>query len=433
MIRPTALVLGLAALAGGPTAATAQEPGAVVSQRDARQAELDALTREITLTGERQEELRREIDAIEKDRASLNDALIDTTRRVQALEAELDRAGQRLESLGGEEDRLRQSLRSRRAVLAEVLAALQRMGRTPPPALLVRPEDALGAVRSAILMGAVVPDLREQAAALADDLQVLLALRADQARERDRLRGDALRLAEEGERLELLIAEKQRAGTRSAAALRQEQERAARLASQAASLKELIGRVETEIETAAAAAAAAAAADRQRSEQAEPVAPLALGDSDRIRPAIAFSHARGLLPRPVNGQEVRGFGVADEFGGTAQGVSFTTRAGARVATPADGWVVFAGPFRSYGNLLIINAGDGYHVLLAGMDRIDVELGQFVLAGEPVAAMGARRLASAGAVDIGTVQPVLYVEFRKDGTAVDPGPWWARPNDEKVGG
>jgi septal ring factor EnvC (AmiA/AmiB activator) len=83
--------------------------------------------------------------------------------------------------------------------------------------------------------------------------------------------------------------------------------------------------------------------------------------------------------------------------------------------------------------LIINAGDGYHVLLAGMERLDVQLGQFVLAGEPVAAMASQRLASVGAMDIGAVQPVLYIEFRKDGASIDPAPWWAASNVEKVDG
>ena len=96
-------------------------------------------------------------------------------------------------------------------------------------------------------------------------------------------------------------------------------------------------------------------------------------------------------------------------------------------------MVYSGPFRSYGQLLIINAGDGYHVLLAGMERIDVQLGQFVLAGEPVAAMASQRLASVDAVAIGVAQPVLYIEFRKDGASIDPAPWWAAPNVEKVGG
>ena len=148
---------------------------------------------------------------------------------------------------------------------------------------------------------------------------------------------------------------------------------------------------------------------------------------------MPFANTKGMLPRPVNGVEVRAFGEADGLGGTAQGLSIATRAAASVSSPADGWVVYAGPFRSYGQLLIINAGGGYHILLAGMERINVTLGQFVLAGEPVGAMGTRLVASNSVQGVGSTQPVLYVEFRKDGTSIDPAPWWARSNDEKVGG
>ena len=162
-------------------------------------------------------------------------------------------------------------------------------------------------------------------------------------------------------------------------------------------------------------------------------APTSLGSADRLTPAVAFADARGLLPKPVNGKFVRQFGEKNDLGGTAQGVSIATRPNAQVSSPADGWVVYAGPFRSYGQLLIINAGGGYHVLLAGMERIDVQLGQFVLAGEPVAAMATPQLASASGEGIGSALPVLYIEFRKDGTSIDPAPWWAVSSDQKVGG
>ena len=91
----------------------------------------------------------------------------------------------------------------------------------------------------------------------------------------------------------------------------------------------------------------------------------------------------------MNGVRIREFGAPDGLGGTEKGLSISARPGAQVTAPCDGWVVYAGPFRNYGQLLILNAGGGYHVLLAGMDRISVDLGQFVLTGEPVAVMGGR--------------------------------------------
>ncbi|MBI3275705.1 MAG: peptidoglycan DD-metalloendopeptidase family protein, partial [Methylocystis sp.] len=78
-------------------------------------------------------------------------------------------------------------------------------------------------------------------------------------------------------------------------------------------------------------------------------------------------------------------------------------------------------------------GSGYYVVLAGMDRINVEVGQFILAGEPVANMGDGGLRTAAAIAVGAKQPILYVEFRKDGTSIDSAPWWVKPNIQKVGG
>ncbi len=416
------------------TAAADPEPTEI--ERQQRQADLDAITRDIQLTQQRQDELQKEIDALDKDRATLNQNLIDTGKRVQDMEAAADRSEARLKALAASEAAIHKSLLERRDVLAEVLAALQRMGRHPPPALLVRPEDALASVRSAILLGAVVPDLRSAAAKLADDLKKLVALKTEIAAERDRLHADAVKLAEDRTRIQFLLEEKRNQASASAQALADEERRAAALAGQATNLKDLIARMEQQIAAASEAAAEAekATAEAEAKAKASPgLKPTSLGSADRLAPAVAFGNAKGLLPKPVSGSLLSGFGDKDNLGARSQGVSLATRATAQVNSPCDGWVVYAGPFRSYGQLLIINAGGGYHVLLAGMERIDVQLGQFVLAGEPVAMMASQRLASAGAITVGATQPVLYVEFRKDGTSIDPAPWWAASSDEKVGG
>ena len=150
---------------------------------------------------------------------------------------------------------------------------------------------------------------------------------------------------------------------------------------------------------------------------------------------MAFASTKGQLQLPVNGVKTRDFGAADGRGGSERGISVATRPGAQVTAPCDGWVVYSAPYRSYGQLLIINAGAGYHVVLAGMERISVDVGQFVLTGEPVGVMGnGPNVASALTAGVaGSSQPVLYVEFRKDGSPVDPNPWWAITDSEKVRG
>src|SRR5690606_2996461 len=109
-----------------------------------------------------------------------------------------------------------------------------------------------------------------------------------------------------------------------------------------------------------------------------------------------------------------------------------THSSAIVTAPVDGSILYAGPFRSYGQLLILNAGEGYHIVLAGIDRISVSPGQTVLAGEPVGLMGEARTASAVAFGDGSASPELYVEFRKDGKPVDPAPWWAEGLSGRTG-
>lgn len=151
---------------------------------------------------------------------------------------------------------------------------------------------------------------------------------------------------------------------------------------------------------------------------------MAFRDPARQAPKVGFGELKGLLPLPVSGTLLRGFNARDPVGGLTRGVTFEARPGALVSAPSDGWVAFAGPFRTYGQLLILNMGGGYYILLAGMDRISVSLGQFVLAGEPVAVMGDPSKDAQTQAGANPAQPVLYVEFRKEGTPVDPTPWWS---------
>ena len=396
--------------------------------------ELQKVEQDLRVSEARAAELRRAVEALKQDRAKLNQALLDAGARIQTLEGEIGAGEARIRQLTENEAGLRGSLESRRAMLAELLAAMQRVGANPPPALLVRPEDALGSVRAALLLGAALPELRAQAEALTSDLKALAAVRDRIRTEQDALRRDLAGLAEEHERLSLLLAQKKAAEAHSEQEFDAARRQAETLAASARTLKDLIGRAETEIPSSRQAAGEAELASREAERRHDPKAALAsLGDAARLKPAVPFAAAHGLLPLPASGVRLRGYGDRDGFGGVAKGVSIATRSGAQVTSPADGWVVYAGPFRSYGQLLIINAGGGYHVLLAGMEKINVELGRFVLAGEPVAAMGGRSAALASPESPGTGQPVLYVEFRKDGAAIDPSPWWAGRNDEKVRG
>lgn len=429
----------MSAAQADPPAATSPPPPAAAAQPatplDEKQLQLRGLQETIDAAAARRAALAAEIAGLETDHAKLAAALIEAGTRINDGQAKVADAQRRLDALTSREDAAKRSLESRRAVVAEVLAALQRMGRKPPPALLVDPDDVLKAIRTSMLLGDVLPGMRAETEALVADLTELTHTRQAIAAERDRLDGDLAALGKERERLAALVDARQAALGKAKGDLDTERDKAKQLAAQAGTLKELIGRMERDNSAAAAAAEAA----RQSDEKLAAMMPDAkvqaapFKDPARLAPAVSFDATRGLLPLPVSGTLLRGFGDDDGLGSTEKGMLLETRAAAPVAAPADGWIAYAGPYRSFGQLVILNAGTGYYIVLAGMDRINVDLGQFVLAGEPIAVMGDGSTKTAAAVALGAVQPVLYVEFRKDGATIDPGPWWAKPALQKVRG
>ncbi|MER8608210.1 murein hydrolase activator EnvC [Mesorhizobium sp. M1233] len=398
---------------------------------DQSRAEYEKVSKEITLSSERLAKLAADIAAVKKDHASITAALIQSAMTEQKLGQDIEDIGGKLEGLKAQEQKIRASLAARRDVLAEVLGALQRMGLNPPPAILVKPEDALSSVRSAILLGAVVPELRQQTDMLLADLKEQSRVTASIQSQRAGLTAAVGEQAAEKTRLGMLLEAKQKLAADTQTALAAEKQRSATLAAKAGSLKELIASLEADRARKAADAAKAAEqktadADKGPASAAAPteLASLPVPESNRLTAAAPFSALQGQIALPVTGRIKRRFGANDGNGAVMLGDMVATQSGAIVTAPADGNVLYAGPFRSYGQLLILNAGDGYHVVLAGMSRISVASGQSVLAGEPVGAMGEARVASTSASKNGNATPELYVEFRKDGKPVDPAPWWA---------
>ncbi|WP_395697536.1 murein hydrolase activator EnvC family protein [Methylocella sp.] len=440
----TAFACALAAAAGAgaraQNAAEAPSPPPRAEELGGRRLELRGMEDTLGATQEQKAKIEAEVAALGADRARLTSALVDLAAKIDERDRRIAEAEQRLDTLSGSEEAIRRSLASRRALIAEVLAALQRMGRKPPPALLVSPDDLLSALRASMLLGAVLPDMRAETEALAADLSDLTRLRQSIAAEKEALAADRARLGQDRERLSALIDARQSALSAAQQALGAENARAAELARQAASLKDLIAKMESDVAAAARAAEAARQADeaRKAAEAASPEAQKKLAaapfkDPARLAPATAFANLKGMLPTPVAGTTQRGFGSPDGFGGVEKGTLIAARPKAVVVSPTDGWAAYAGPYRSYGQVLIINAGQGYYVILAGMDRINVNVGQFVAAGEPVATMGDGAAKTAAAIAIGAAQPILYIEFRKDGVAIDPSPWWAKPELQRVRG
>jgi septal ring factor EnvC (AmiA/AmiB activator) len=422
-----------------PVVAAAPDPAVELEKkRDQTRSELDALSKTINLSSSKVAELQKSIEDLDKSTSSVRQALIDSAARRKSLEKQILESEKKLADLGVKEDAVRHSLHERRGLLAEVLAALQRMGRNPPPALLVTPDDALASVRSAILLGAVVPGIRKETDKLAADLGNLASLQAASAAEKAGLTTTMTNSLEEERRMDLLLAENEKLSRSNTAELNAERQRSEELAGKATSLESLVASMESEISSVRQATAAARQAeenrrlltDEQRA-QAKALADSGVPDKNRIAPAYPFGELKAKLELPVAGDILRQFGDADGTGHEAMGMTLATNPETVVTAPADGLIVYAGAFRSYGQMIILDAGDGYHLVLSGMETMNARQGKFVFAGEPLAVMGAKRVASATALALETNRPTLYIEFRKDGKPVDSRPWWTAKDTGKA--
>jgi murein hydrolase activator len=423
---PALALLSALAAAGGCLPAFAEPvPPTTAERRQTTVSELDELLAAASVSDQRAKELAAEIAALKKDETTVTAALIQSAKTERKLSQEIEPIEERLAGYREQEDAIRLSLASRRGVLAEVLAALQRMGLNPPPAILVKPQDALSSVRSAILLGAVVPELRAETEILLADIDSLNKVTISIKAEREQLLAALKFQAEEKLRLDQLVQEKKALRGQSEAALMAETERIRELGQKSKSLKELIAGIEKEMtETATREAEAAAKAQQVAAAGVPKVNPALPPQPGRIAPSASFATLKGGLSLPAAGSIRVRFGADDGQGGSSQGYTLVTKAGGRVTAPADATVLYADTFRSYGNLLILDAGEGYHLVISGMARIDVAQNQFVLAGEPVGVMGGQTQGGNAGSGLAQGAPSLYIEFRKDGKPVDSGPWWA---------
>lgn len=439
--RSALLVIGL--VCALPWLAEAEDD---LSREEARE-KLNQTEQQLQSNRAKEQGLTQDLATLAVERAKLNNDLIDSGRKVQASEAKLSETEAKLAELTDQVNLIKNSITERKETIVKMLSAMQRIGRTPPPALVTRRDDALAVVRSAMLLADVFPELKYQADNLSHELEGMVTLENGIREQRDAEKSERDRLATEQARLDHLLEQKRRAMAQGEAELASIKQAVADQAQTVADLSELIDRLDAQIAKVEVAQydaeIAAEKALRAREQQQALATPanesvveikpestkVAFASPDRLKPAMPFEAAKGTLRLPAQGRRVKRFGDADASGGTVKGISLQTRPEARITAPADGWVVYAGEFRSYGQLLIINAGGGYHVLLAGMSRIDVSLGQFVLAGEPIAVMGNSATPGQGH---DSSRPVLYIEFRKDGRPIDPDPWWAEAS-EKVQG
>ncbi len=404
----------LAALSIGALAHAGTRPLTPAEEAADPLEKLDRIERQMNDDKNRAETLSTSKGQLVEEQKRLQLELVRVAAIAQAHERDLTQIEQQLAGLETREAQASHALAGKREKLASMLAVLQRMGREPPPALIVRPDDAAVAARSAMLLSAVVPAVQNEARRLSSDLTSLRTLRQRVAAQRMTLAASANVLEHDRRKLESLVTQKRELASKTDQALTDTRVRMATLTGQARDLRGLIKGLDEDARRPGGAGG----------QVVDRVAAVGLK-------LASLEGLRGLLALPANGALVGNFGGDDGLGGHLAGILLQTRAGAQVTSPCDGKLLFAGPFRGYGQMLIIGVSGGYHVLLSGLAVVDGLVGQEVLAGEPVGRMGTNTQSSPGSPP-GAKGERLYMEFRRNGAPVDPAPWFAALREKASG-
>ena len=385
--RPLASALPALAVAWAIAAAAAEDDGARL--REVEQGLVEGQDRAQALRAAA-ETLAAEVRALQGELVAAAKAAQDQEERLTALESELTDLEVGAALAGAE-------LVRRQAQMAATLAALQRLSLQPPQALMLGPRRPVDTVRSAMLLRVAVPAVAARARGLRQEIEALRRMQDDIRGRREEMAGAVLGLQAERDRLGALVERKKGLQQTTAAEQRGAAERVAALAGEARDMRDLLSRLAPPA--------------------AQPAATLRLERPTDIRP---FPAERAGLTPPARGRLIGRYGEARDTDLYSRGITIETRPQAQVVAPYDGRIAFRGPFRGYGEILIIEHGGGYHTLLAGLGRIDAVVGQWLLGGEPVGVMGP----SAGG------SPKLYVELRRGGQPINPAPWLETP-DSKV--
>ena len=403
-LRLGARAVGLAAALGWLGAASQATPQQL---RDLEQARLSSVARLRAETGRQQ--------AAEADEQRLAAARVASVTALRSLEQATAEAAATMDGLARRRAEGEARLDARAKDLAPLLPLIERLSLYPAETLLAVPAPPTRSLTGLLVLQGLARQLEVDALALRAEQAEVARLTQGMARQEQQLTSAQSAQAAEAAGLDRQIAAAQSRGREADDAVSVAARHAAEQAGQAETLRAALGQLDlSRKQDQARARADAASASHQRQDTA--AAEARQRQVALTQPAgPGLGEARGQLGAPVVGTVVKAYGEPGD-GGVATGISFGAPPAARVSAPCGGRVVFSAPFRSFGHLMIIDCGGGYHFVLAGLEQLDIAVGRPVQPGEPVGVMPAWDPRTPSA------RPLLYVELRDHGQAINPAPY-----------
>jgi len=333
--------------------------------------------------------------------SSVQKQMVKTANQIQNNEEILTTLEHELKDLESDKKQLEKRLFARENQMTILMSGLQKMAVYPPESVFFAPQNPVDNLRSSLILQSTKQPLKATADNLREQLMKLASLQAAIKSQALQIKTTASELHQKQQQMEKLFNQKSILQAHFESESLDAKKNAEDLAKRAKNLEDLITKLEKEREVQLKKMAKAANKQKPVLSVSQPASVIG-----------AFAKSKGSLPLPARGRIVHRYGDATIGGGSAKGITMQTRPAAQVVAPFDGTVLFAGYFKDYGNLIILEHGQGYHTLLSGLTRLDCAVGQNVLTGEPVGVMSSQ------------ANEKLYIEFRQNGQPINPSGWFA---------
>lgn len=370
-------------------------------------------------------QIAKQANQVKTELDLVNQKMRETAKKIQAGEDELARRQQELEVLQNHLQESEKKFNAEHGILVETLAALQTLALRPSEAVLIQPLSPVEVMRSSILLRGSVHALKSRAEIIRKGIEDINNQKTEIAERQQTIEKENKILAKQQDEMESLSKQKSAMYHQLSAQSVEAKQKAQQLAGQAHDLRDLLDKLEKQkaleqqrelqrrqlAEKERLAKQQAADNLRQTNDHSAARAAYEQKDTSSLpKGSVAFSRAKGRLSRPARGPIITAFHQELSKGVVSNGIDIKTSAKAQIIAPYDGTVIFAGPFKNFATLIIIDHGEGYTSLLSGLNETYTEVGQVILAGEPLGVMPNNN------------NTKLHMEIRKNNHPINPNEW-----------
>ncbi len=333
--------------------------------------------------------LQFKVKDIKKSLSKTKNSLIDIATSIQKNEGQINYFEKRIKQLELKKTELDEQLNTDRSSIVKLIIALEPIKKTPPEAMIARPDAPFKTAQSAMLMGKIIPSINRHAEKLNKNLGTLNQVTEELNIERKNLLNTSENLKQRHSELSSLITKRKELYRKTNKDIKTHEISIKKISLQAKNLSDLVQRIK---------------ANEKKQRQQEKI-------TKHIKPKPEVKIIESKYSRlPISGIIRTGYKQKDNLGASSKGLTIEGRAGGLIIAPMNGKIQFTGAFKRYGNIVVIEHANGYHSLIAGLDKISSAIGDHIKSGEPIGVLPNTSLIP---------RPTLYYELRKNGKPINP--------------